>query len=56
MAVPGWPYSIVCALEPGRSWWTAPLDSRRLEPGGDTATVTARPLRDLVERLISAGE
>ncbi|MER7983153.1 transposase, partial [Streptomyces sp. NPDC095817] len=22
--VPGWPYSIVCALEPGRSSWTAP--------------------------------
>ncbi|WUC39514.1 transposase [Streptomyces sp. NBC_00557] len=22
--VPGWPYSIICALEPGRSSWTAP--------------------------------
>ncbi|MER6441033.1 transposase [Streptomyces sp. NPDC001185] len=54
--VPGWPYSIVCALEPGRSSWTAPLDARRLAPGDDTATVTARQLRDLVERLIAAGQ
>ncbi|MET7828963.1 NF041680 family putative transposase [Streptomyces sp. NPDC005386] len=54
--VPGWPYSIVCALEPGRSSWTAPLDARRLAPGDDTATVTARQLRDLVERLIAADQ
>ncbi|MGW1513522.1 NF041680 family putative transposase [Streptomyces sp. NPDC002394] len=54
--VPGWPYSIVCALEPGRSSWTAPLDALRLAPGDDTATVTARQLRDLVERLIAAGQ
>ncbi|MDX2291827.1 MULTISPECIES: NF041680 family putative transposase [Streptomyces] len=54
--VPGWPYSIVCALEPGRSSWTAPLDARRLAPVDDTATVTARQLRDLVERLITAGQ
>ncbi len=54
--VPGWPYSIVCALEPGRSSWTAPLDALRLAPGDDTATVTARKLRDLVERLTTAGQ
>ncbi|MFC8015763.1 transposase, partial [Streptomyces cinereoruber] len=54
--VPGWPYSIVCALEPGRSSWTAPLDALRLVPGDDTATATARQLRDLVERLITAGQ
>ncbi|MCF2436755.1 transposase [Streptomyces thinghirensis] len=54
--VPGWPYSIVCALEPGRSSWTAPLDALRLAPGDDTATVTARQLRELVERLITAGQ
>ncbi len=30
--VPGWPYSIICALEPGRSSWTAPLDALRLAP------------------------
>lgn len=54
--VPGWPYSVVCALEPGRSSWTAPLDALRLAPGDDTATVTARQLRDLVERLITAGQ
>lgn len=54
--VPGWPYSIVCALEPGRSSWTAPLDALRLAPGDDSATVTARQLRDLVERLVAAGQ
>jgi hypothetical protein len=52
--VPGWPYSIVCALEPGRSSWTAPLDARRLAPGDDAAT--AQQLRDLVERLIAADQ
>ncbi|WP_037861442.1 NF041680 family putative transposase [Streptomyces sp. NRRL S-340] len=54
--VPGWPYSIMRALEPGRSSWTAPLDALRLAPGDDTATVTVRQLRDLVERLITAGQ
>jgi hypothetical protein len=54
--VPGWPYSIVCALEPGRSSWTAPLDALRLTPGDDTAIVTARQLRDLLQRLITAGQ
>ncbi|MCQ0022539.1 transposase [Streptomyces somaliensis DSM 40738] len=54
--VPGWPYSIVCALEPGSSSWTAPLDALRLAPGNDTATVTARQLRELVERLIGVGQ
>ncbi|WP_406111703.1 transposase [Streptomyces sp. NBC_01003] len=54
--VPGWPYSIICALEPGRSSWTAPLDALRLAPGDDTATVTARQLRDLLQRLITAGQ
>lgn len=32
ISVPGWPYSIICALEPGRSSWTAPLDALRLAP------------------------
>jgi hypothetical protein len=30
--VPGWAYSLVTALETGRSSWTAPLDIRRLLP------------------------
>ncbi|MFI1467080.1 NF041680 family putative transposase [Streptomyces wuyuanensis] len=54
--VPGWPYSIICALEPGRSSWTAPLDALRLAPGDDTATATARQLHDLLQRLIAAGQ
>jgi DDE superfamily endonuclease len=54
--VPGWPYSVICALEPGRSSWTAPLDVLRLAPGDDAATVTARQMRELVERLMAAGQ
>jgi hypothetical protein len=55
LMIPGWPYSVVCALETGRSSWTAPLDARRLAPGDDAATVTATQLRDTIERLIAAG-
>ena len=25
--IPGWPYSLVAALEPGRTSWTRPLDA-----------------------------
>jgi hypothetical protein len=53
--VPGWPYSVVCALETGRHSWTAPLDAQRLAPGDDAATVTATQLRRIVTDLISAG-
>ncbi|CAM5653587.1 hypothetical protein SCALM49S_01111 [Streptomyces californicus] len=53
--VPGWPYSVICALESGQSSWTAPLDALRLAPGDDAATVTARQMRELIERLIGAG-
>jgi len=53
--VPGWPYSVVCALETGRHSWTAPLDAQRLAPGDDAATVTATQLRQVVTDLIAAG-
>ena len=53
--VPGWPYSVVAALETGRSSWTAPLDIQRLAPGDDTATVTTDQLRRIVDELIAAG-
>jgi hypothetical protein len=54
--VPGWPYSVICALEAGRNSWTAPLDALRLAPGDDAATVTARQMRELIERLMDAGQ
>lgn len=54
--VPGWPYSVICALESGRSSWTAPLDALRPAPGDDAATVTAGQMRALVERLVTAGQ
>jgi hypothetical protein len=54
--IPGWPYSVIVALEPGRSSWTAPLDVQRLAPGHDAATVTATQLRHLIGRLVDAGQ
>ncbi len=54
--VPGWPYSVICALEAGRSSWTAPLDALRLVPGDDAATVTAQQMRELTGRLMDAGQ
>jgi hypothetical protein len=55
LMIPGWPYSLVCALETGRSSWTAPLDAVRLAPGDDAATVTADQLRTVIGNLIDAG-
>jgi hypothetical protein len=54
--IPGWPYSFVAALEPGRTSWTALLDVVRLGPGDDATTVTATQLREVVHRLQQAGE
>ena len=54
--IPGWPYSIVAALESGRSSWTAPLDAVRLGPDDDVTEVTAGQIRDLIARLRQAGQ
>ena len=54
--IPGWPYSIVVALESGRSSWTAPLDALRVGPNDDLTEVTAAGLRDVVDRLRAAGQ
>jgi hypothetical protein len=53
--IPGWPYSFVAALEPGRTSWTALLDAVRLGPTDDATAVTADQLRALVGRLTAAG-
>lgn len=54
--IPGWPYSFVAALEPGRTSWTALLDAVRLGPGDDATTVTATQLRELIQRLQHSGQ
>ncbi|MGK4578648.1 NF041680 family putative transposase [Kitasatospora sp. HPMI-4] len=54
--IPGWPYSFIAALSPGRTSWTAILDAVRLGPEDDAAAVTAGQLRAVVERLIAAGQ
>jgi hypothetical protein len=53
--IPGWPYSVIAALEPGRTSWTAVLDAVRLGPDDDETEVTAAQVRDVVARLIAAG-
>jgi DDE superfamily endonuclease len=53
--IPGWPYSVIAALEPGRTSWTAVLDAVRLGPDDDETEVTAIQVRDVVTRLIEAG-
>ncbi|GGJ67381.1 hypothetical protein GCM10010121_092640 [Streptomyces brasiliensis] len=53
--VPGWPYSFVAALEPGRTSWCQILDALRLGPADDVAEVTAAQVRRVVEDLIDMG-
>jgi hypothetical protein len=53
--IPGWPYSVIAALEPGRTSWTLPLDAIRLGPADDATTVTAAQVRDVAGRIIAAG-
>jgi hypothetical protein len=53
--IPGWPYSVIAALEPGRTSWTAVLDAVRVGPADDEAAVTAGQVRDVITRLIDAG-
>lgn len=54
--MPGWPYLIVAALEADRTSWTAVLDAVRLQPGADLAAITTVQIREVVERLIDAGQ
>ena len=53
--IPGWPYSLIAALEPGRTSWTLPLDAVRLGPADYATAVTAAQIRDVVAGLIAAG-
>lgn len=54
--IPGWPYSFIAALEPGRTSWTALLDAVRIAPCQDQTDVTALQIRAVVERLREAGQ
>ena len=38
--IPGWPYSVVAALEPGRTSWTAVLDAVHDVRPGSSAAIT----------------
>ncbi|GAA0455103.1 hypothetical protein GCM10009544_17300 [Streptomyces stramineus] len=54
--IPGSPYSCVAALTPDLTSWTAVLDAVRLGPADDVVAVTADQLRQVVQRLIAAGQ
>ncbi|MFE5126227.1 NF041680 family putative transposase [Streptomyces sp. NPDC056669] len=56
LMIPGWPYSVVAALEAGRTSWTAILDAVRLAPGTDVAAVTTAQIREVIERLVASGQ
>lgn len=43
--IPGWPYSYVAALEPGRTSWTALLDVQRIGPDDEDTALAAAQLR-----------
>ena len=53
--IPGWPYWVIAALEPGRTPGTAVPDAVRLGPDDDDIAVTAAQVRDVITRLIAAG-
>jgi len=53
--IPGWPYSVIAALERGRTSWTAVLDAVRLGSDDDETAVTAAQVRDVITRLTGAG-
>jgi hypothetical protein len=54
--IPGWPYSFIAALEPGRTSWTAMWDVVRLHPWDDAIAVTAAQVREVFQRLYVAGQ
>ncbi|MFG2961473.1 NF041680 family putative transposase [Streptomyces sp. NPDC048291] len=54
--IPGWPYSVVAALEAGRTSWCQLLDAVRLGPDDDVAEVTAAQVRGVVTELIGQGQ
>ena len=53
--IPGWPYSVVAALEPGRTSWTAAAGRDPAGSRDDETEVTAAQVREVVARLIAAG-
>ena len=54
--IPGWPYSFVAALEPGTCSFNALLDAVRIGPDDDGTEVTAAQIRQVVDRLRTAGQ
>jgi hypothetical protein len=55
MSCSSWQYSVIAALEPGRTSWTAVLDAVRPGPDDDETGVTAAQVRDVITRLAEAG-
>lgn len=53
--IPGWEYSFVVGLEPGRSSWTAVLDAQRVHPDDNHTDISAAQLRTVIDALIAAG-
>lgn len=53
--IPGWEYSFVVGLEPGRTSWTAVFDAQRVHPDDNHTDIAAAQLRTVIDALITAG-
>lgn len=53
--IPGWPYSFIAAVEPGRTSWTRILDVRRLGPDDSDTEIAAGQLNHVLQGIIAAG-
>jgi hypothetical protein len=52
--VAGWNFSLLAALSPDSSLWTAPLDIRAHTAGDNATTIAATQILDLLPRLMTA--
>lgn len=53
--LPGWPYSLLVAVQWGSSSWVDPIEARRIRPGQEHTDVTIAQITDLLGDLQATG-
>jgi hypothetical protein len=53
--LPGWPYSLLVAVQWGSSSWVDPIEARRIRPGQEHTDVTISQITDLLGDLHTTG-
>lgn len=53
--LPGWPYSLLVAVQWGSSSWVDPIEARRIRPGQEHTDVTISQITDLLSDLQATG-